>query len=143
MPAAGARSAGRYPLDLATLGDGVLERLRAAGTPFFYRHISPGADEPIGETIVNIFLRKLRSAWRVMVQVHRERAVGMLEFELKELENIFTLLLLGGFVGLPSPPAPIAIELLPLLEREIAVMLSRSDLAQDPIGALMGMLEVD
>lgn len=92
---------------------------------------------------MNVFLRKLRSAWRIVAQVHRERAVGMLEFELKELENIFTLLLLGGFVGMPSPPAPIAIELLPLLEREIAVMLSRSDLAQDPIGALMGVLEVD
>ncbi len=88
-------------------------------------------------------LRKLKRAWQIMGQVNRERAVGMLEFELKELENIFTLLILGGFVGMPSPPAPIAIELLPLLEREMAVMLSRSDLAQDPLGALMGVLDVD
>jgi hypothetical protein len=67
----------------------------------------------------------------------------MLEFELKELENIFSLLILGGFVGMPSPPAPIAIELLPYMERELTIMLSRSDMAQDPIGSLMGFLEID
>lgn len=95
------------------------------------------------ETFVEKILRKLKRAWRIVGQINRERAVGMLEFELKELENIFTLLILGGFVGMPSPPAPIAIELLPLLEREMAVMLNRSDFAQDPVGALMGILEVD
>lgn len=89
------------------------------------------------------FFRKAKRVWQIMGQINRERAVGMLEFELKELENIFTLLILGGFVGMPSPPAPIAIELLPFLEREMAVMLNRSDFAQDPVGALMGILEVD
>ncbi len=85
----------------------------------------------------------VRKALRVFAQVNRERAVDYFEFELKELENIFALLLLGGFVGLPSPPAPIALELLPLMERELTIMLSRSDFAQDPLGALMGLLQVD
>lgn len=92
---------------------------------------------------VDKILRKLRRALQIAGQVNREGAVEMLEFELKELENIFTLLILGGFVGLPSPPAPIALELLPVLEREMAVMLSRSDFAQDPVGALMGFLSID
>ena len=85
----------------------------------------------------------IKRAVATVVQVNREKAVGIMEFELKEMENIFALLILGGFVGLPSPPAPIAIELLPLLERELKIMLARSDLAQDPLGALVGMLEVD
>lgn len=85
----------------------------------------------------------IRSAAQVIVQVHRERATGMLEFELKELENIFALLVLGGFAGLPSPPSPIAVELLPYMERELVMLLSRADFAQDPIGSLMGMLEID
>ncbi len=126
-------------------GDGVSGRLKAAGTPSFsgpFRR-RPGTAGPHRETLVKKILRKLKRAWQIMGQVNRERAVGMLEFELKELENIFTLLILGGFVGMPSPPAPIAIELLPLLEREMAVMLNRSDFAQDPVGALMGILEVD
>ena len=44
---------------------------------------------------------------------------------------------------MPSPPVPLAIELLPYMERELTIMLARSDLAQDPIGSLMGILEVD
>lgn len=87
--------------------------------------------------------RLARGVWSTMVQVHREKATGMLEFELHELENAFALLVLGGFAGLPSPPSAIAIELLPHLERELSVMMSRSDFAQDPLGALMGMLEID
>ncbi|SLM14922.1 hypothetical protein SPIROBIBN47_370025 [uncultured spirochete] len=88
-------------------------------------------------------LHLVRRGAKTFIQVQREKATGMLDFELKELENIFALLLLGGFAGIPSPPAPIAIELLPYLEREIVVLLARSDLSTDPIGALMGMLEID
>ena len=58
----------------------------------------------------------LKSAIRVVTQVNREKATGLIEFEVKELENIFALLILGGFAGLPSPPSPIAIELLPYME---------------------------
>jgi hypothetical protein len=85
----------------------------------------------------------IKAAFRIISQINREKATGMLEFELKELENIFALLLLGGFAGLPSPPSPIAIELLPYMERELTILLSRADLAQDPLGSLMGMLEID
>ncbi|GAB1483872.1 hypothetical protein MASR2M78_26880 [Treponema sp.] len=83
------------------------------------------------------------AAYRVIRQVHREKATGVLEFELKELQNLFSLLVLGSLVGLPSPPPAIAVELLPLMEDEIRTMTSRSDFAQDPLGALMGMLSID
>lgn len=95
------------------------------------------------EGLVSAILETLRKAFGVIRQVNRERATEMLEFELKELENIFTLLVVGGFVGMPSPPAPIAMELLPLLEREMNIMLSRSDFAQDPLGAMIGLLDID
>lgn len=89
------------------------------------------------------FLEKVRKAISIIGQVNREKATGMLEFELKELENIFSLLVLGGFVGMPAPPGPISLELLPYMERELVIMLSRSDFALDPLGSLMGFLEVD
>lgn len=85
----------------------------------------------------------LQEAWKVIVQVQRGKASDMLEFELKELENIFSLMLLGGFLGFPAPPAPIALELLPYMERELGIMMSRSDMSLDPLGSLMGMLQVD
>jgi len=87
--------------------------------------------------------RKITAFFKIIAQVNREKATEMLEFELKELENIFSLLIIGGFVGMPSPPVPIAIELLPYMERELTVMLSRSDLASDPLGSLVGLLEMD
>jgi hypothetical protein len=34
-------------------------------------------------------------------------------------------------------------ELLPYLEDELRLMLARADFAQDPLGALMGILEID
>ena len=87
--------------------------------------------------------KTLKAFWQVLVQVQRDKATGMLEFELKELENIFTLLLFGSFVGLPAPPSAMAFELMPYLEDEIKLMISRADLAQDPLGSLLGMLEID
>ena len=81
--------------------------------------------------------------WKTFIQVQRDKATGMLEFELKELENIFVILLLGSFVGLPSPPAAMSLELMPYLEQEIRIMVVRADFAQDPLGALLGMLEID
>ncbi|MHB0895962.1 MAG: hypothetical protein ACYC1A_00255 [Spirochaetales bacterium] len=85
----------------------------------------------------------LKTALKIFTQINREKATGMLDFELKELENIFALLILGGFAGLPSPPSPIAMELMPYMERELTILLSRTDLSQDPLGVLMGMLEID
>ncbi len=84
----------------------------------------------------------LKSAIKIATQLNREKATGLLEFEVKELDNIFALLVLGGFAGLPSPPSPIAIELLPYMEKDLIMLLSRTDLAQDPIGVLAGMLDM-
>lgn len=87
--------------------------------------------------------QRIKHAYNIVIQVQRDKATGMLEFELKELENIFILLLMGSLAGFPSPPAAISIELLPYLEKELHVMISRADMAQDPLGALLAMLEID
>ncbi|MBP7675411.1 MAG: hypothetical protein KBB14_03740 [Thermoanaerobaculia bacterium] len=86
-------------------------------------------------------LDSIERAVRTVRRLQRERATAVLELELKELENVFALLVFGGFVGLPSPPAPLAAELLPLLERELRVAASRADLAHDPLAALAGTLD--
>jgi hypothetical protein len=67
----------------------------------------------------------------------------MLSFEVNEMENLFTMLLFGSFVGLPAPPAAIAIELLPYMENELRLMISRADFSKDAIASVMDMLHVD
>ncbi|MBP7495242.1 MAG: hypothetical protein KA771_07085 [Spirochaetales bacterium] len=89
------------------------------------------------------FKRLWEGFWSTIVQIQRDKATGILEFELNEMENLFVVLLIGSFIGLPSPPAAMAIELLPYLEEELRIMVSRADFAQDPLGSIMGIVNID
>ena len=46
---------------------------------------------------------------------HRDSVSALTGVEVKELENIFALLLLGSFIGLPAPPSFLAVELMPFM----------------------------
>lgn len=56
----------------------------------------------------------------------KERSVHAIELELKEMENTFALVIMGALSGAPAPPGHIGISLLPYIEHEIKVMISRS-----------------
>ena len=74
---------------------------------------------------------------------HREQAASLTGVEVRELENIFALLLLGSFIGLPAPPSFLAVELLPFMEREIGVLNARAGDAGDMLAELCGTLGID
>ena len=78
-----------------------------------------------------------------MDTVFRARAVETLEYEETELRNIFGLLVLGSFVGLPSPPAHVSLELMPFMEKELLLMLEKINTAHEPISDLFSILPVD
>ena len=71
------------------------------------------------------------------------RAAALTCVEERELENIFALLLLGSFVGLPAPPTFLAVELLPFMQKEIQILSRRAEDASDMLAVLMGSLGVD
>lgn len=73
----------------------------------------------------------------------RGQAVSAMEYESDELDHIFTLLVLGMFVGIPSPPIHITMELLPRMEKEFANMIEKVSTAHDPLGDLFSVLEID
>lgn len=79
---------------------------------------------------------------RVMAHVQREKATELLEWEVKEMENIFALLVLGAFVGIPSPPMQITLSLLPMMENELELMLDKVQTAHDPLGELFSVLDI-
>ncbi len=56
------------------------------------------------------------------------------EFETRELENIFAMLLLGSLIGLPSPPLSIVARVLPHMSEELKVMMSRARMSVDQLG---------
>ena len=70
------------------------------------------------------------------------RSVEYLEAELRELENVFALLVLGSFIGLPSPPLPISLRLLPHLGRELLVATRISERLDDMLGEMAGLFEI-
>lgn len=79
---------------------------------------------------------------RTMAHVQREKATELLEWETKEMENIFALLVLGAFVGIPTPPIQITLSLLPMMESDLALMLDKVQTAHDPLGELFSVLDI-
>lgn len=87
--------------------------------------------------------RKLRGLFQGIDAVGRSRAVDIMEHETEELEHVFALLVLGAFVGLPSPPIQITLELMPQMETELHLMLEKVTTAHDPLGELFSVLGID
>lgn len=76
-------------------------------------------------------------------RTQRDKAADLTRYELRELENIFVLLTIGSFIGLPAPPSSVSIELLPYLEHELEVMHERAKDSSDALAELMGNLDID
>ena len=85
---------------------------------------------------------KLREGLQFIDRAAREKAVGTLAWETTELEHIFGLLVLGSFVGLPSPPMQITLDLLPQMERHLLLMLQKVDTSATALSELFSILDV-
>jgi len=85
----------------------------------------------------------LRSLWQSADTVMRSKAVETIDYEVQELENIFGILVLGSFLGIPSPSIHVSIELLPLMADDLDIMLERIITAHDPLGDLFSVLSID
>lgn len=73
----------------------------------------------------------------------REVSTSLIEKELEEVENIFALLTMGTFAGIPSPPTGIILRILPFMQKEIYVMLKRSQNLDDAFAETAGMFDID
>lgn len=78
-----------------------------------------------------------------MGEAHREKAAGLTVFEARELENLFVLLLMGAFTGMPAPPSFLSVELLPHLTYELSVLNRRAENASDALAEMTGTLDID
>lgn len=85
-------------------------------------------------------LRWVREFLQDMRTVNRDKAVELIEFEVLELENIFALLIFGSFTGMPSPPVHVTLSLLPLMEKELAIMFDRVTTARDGLAEVVSIL---
>ena len=87
-------------------------------------------------------LKKIKDYFKTFDETLRGKASETVEYELYELENIFALITLGSFVGIPSPPMQITLELLPLMDEEIVVMMDKIATANSPLSDLVSIMDV-
>ena len=86
--------------------------------------------------------RRILDVWQVMDEVARDKAVGTIEAELEELEYIFAILVQGAFIGMPAPPVQICLDLLPLMEKDLILLLERVDTANEPLSRLFSVFDI-
>ncbi|HDH87205.1 MAG: hypothetical protein JRF08_03710 [Deltaproteobacteria bacterium] len=95
--------------------------------------------KPIVKTVKN----KILEAWKIADGVARGKAVEGIEYVAEEMDHIFGILVLGSFVGLPSPPMQISLDLMPLMEEELMLMMEKVDTAHEPISDLFSEFDID
>jgi len=86
---------------------------------------------------------KIRELVATSDTVARSKAVEAIEYESRELEHIFALLVMGSLIGIPAPPAQVALELMPLMEEELSLMIDKIDTAENPLSDLFSVLDVN
>jgi len=92
--------------------------------------------------IIGRIKNRLAGIWQVADEVARSKAVGTVEAELEELEYIFAVLVQGTFIGMPSPPVQICMDLLPLMEKDLILLLERVDTANEPLSRLFSVFDI-
>jgi len=86
--------------------------------------------------------KRVANAIRIVSEIFKARGTEYIELELRELENVFALIVMGSFIGLPSPPTTVSLRLLPHMGRELLIMSSVSRRLDDMLGEMAGMFDI-
>lgn len=86
--------------------------------------------------------KQVAGLWQAADEVARNKAVNSIEAECQELEYIFALLVQGSFIGMPSPPAHLSMDLLPLMEKDLQLLLERMNTSNEPLSRLFSVFDI-
>ena len=75
---------------------------------------------------LNKKIRYIKAFAKGVDMANRHKATDQIEYEAREMEHMFTLILFGDAVGLPSPPIAVTMELLPIMKDEYERMVLRA-----------------
>jgi hypothetical protein len=88
------------------------------------------------------FLVWLKEVWQAFDKAAKAKSTDVLEYEVAELQNVFALVVVGSFVGLPSPPMQITLDLLPYMDEELVILMNKISTANSPISDLVSIFDV-
>lgn len=80
---------------------------------------------------------------KIADEVARSKAVDIIENEIIQLEYIFSILAFGQYIGLPSSPTQISLDLIPASEKSLNLLISRISTQNEPIAELASVFKVD
>ncbi len=86
--------------------------------------------------------KRVSNVIRLVSEIFKAKGSEYIELELRELENVFALIVMGSFIGLPSPPTTVSLRLLPHMGRELLIMSSVSRRLDDMLGEMAGMFDI-
>ncbi len=80
----------------------------------------------IGKLNINKKIAYVKAFMKGLDIANRQKATDQIEYEAREMAHMFTLILFGDAVGLPSPPIAVTMELLPLMKDDYERMILRA-----------------
>ncbi len=87
-------------------------------------------------------MQKLKDFLKGFGETFKHQSTEYIEFEERELENVFAIILMGSFIGIPSPPTTLVIRLLPHMTRELYIIQRRAVEMDDILGELAGLFDI-
>jgi len=87
-------------------------------------------------------IQYLKKIGKFIDYVNKHKAVEYYELEEIELRNTFAILTAGMFIGIPSPPVQLTLELLPYMDEDIKIMFNRLNSGNDPIGTIFSVYDI-
>lgn len=84
---------------------------------------------------------KIRKNYQQIDAINRQKAIDDLQWEVKELKHIFALMTMGTFIGMPSAPLPMTLDLMKDMQEEFIIMLSKIDTAHNPLSDQFSRLD--
>jgi len=93
--------------------------------------------------IQNQIINKLKKKIKVADEIARSKSVDIIESEIVQLEYVFSILAFGSFIGIPSPPMQITLDLLPVSEDSIQLLINRINASNEPLSELASVFRID
>jgi hypothetical protein len=87
------------------------------------------------------FLKNLQKNFRQIDTINRQKAIDDLQWEVQELKHIFALMTMATFIGMPSAPLPMTIDLMNDMQEEFIILLSKIDMAHNPLSDQFSRLD--
>lgn len=76
-------------------------------------------------------------------EIARSKSADIIESEIVQLEHVFSTLVFGQFIGIPSLPSQIMFDLLPESEKSIQLLISRMSTQNEPLAELASVFRID